>query len=185
MGARLREQYRTQVRDALARRLGIKNPLAVPRLVKITISCGVGKAKENKKALENAVAILTKIAGQKAVSTLSKKSVAQFKLREGMPIGAMVTLRGDRAYEFLDRLINVVIPRIRDFRGLPRKLDGRGNYNMGLAEQTVFPEVDTDLTDTTQGMNIAICMTGGSDEESAALLDEFNFPFRREEATVG
>ena len=185
MPARLREHYRTHVRAALAKRLGASNALALPRLVKVTVSCGVGKAKENKKALETAVNILTRITGQKAVATLSKKSVAQFKLREGMPIGAMVTLRGDRAYEFLDRLINVVIPRIRDFRGLPRRLDGRGNYNMGLAEQTVFPEVDGELVDTPQGMNIAICMTGGSDDASAALLEEFSFPFRREEATVG
>jgi large subunit ribosomal protein L5 len=184
--ARLRDQYLKEIRPRLAKRLGLRNPMAVPRLQKITVSCGVGRAKENKKFLETAQAILTRVTGQKAVVRRARTSVAQFKLREGMPIGAMVTLRGARAYEFLDRLVNVAIPRIRDFRGLQRRLDGRGNFNMGLAEQTVFPEVDGDLLETTQGMNIAITISGGSDEASLALLEEFNFPFRRlEEVAVG
>ena len=183
--ARLRKQYDEQVVPRLKERLGIQNRLALPRLRKITVSCGVGKAKDNKKLLENAVQILTLITGQKAVVTKAKRSIAQFKLREGMPVGARVTLRGDRAFEFLDRLIQVVIPRIRDFRGLHPTLDGRGNYNMGIAEQSVFPEIGTELLEFPQGMNIAITISGGSDDASRALLEEYNFPFRREEATVG
>jgi large subunit ribosomal protein L5 len=183
--ARLRDQYMKSTRKRLQERLGIENPMAVPRLKKITVSCGVGRAKENKKFLETAVEILTRISGQKAVPTRAKKSVAQFKLREGMAIGAMVTLRGARAYEFLDRLVNVVVPRIRDFRGLSSQFDGRGNYNMGLAEQSVFPELDADLLENQQGMNISITMSGGSDANSRALLEEFGFPFRQQEASVG
>ncbi len=183
--ARLRDQYLSTIRDDLKTKLGIDNPHALPRLKKITVSCGVGDAKDNKKLLTNAVAILEKITGQKAVITRARKSVAQFRLRQGMAVGCRVTLRGARMYEFLDRLVNVVIPRIRDFRGLKRSLDGRGNFNMGLNEQSVFPEIDTDLLEFTQGMNIAITIAGGSDEHSAALLEAFSFPFRREEATVG
>jgi large subunit ribosomal protein L5 len=183
--ARLQQLYDTQVRDRLQKRLGIQNRHAIPNLRKITVSCGVGKAKDNKKYLETATEILTRITGQKAVVTRSKTSIAQFKLREGMPIGAKVTLRGARAWEFLDRLIAVVIPRIRDFRGLKRSFDGHGNYNMGLAEQSVFPEVDADLLESPQGMNIAITISGDNDGASAAFLEEFQFPFRREEATVG
>jgi large subunit ribosomal protein L5 len=184
--ARLRDQYYKDVRPRVMKRLGIDNPMAAPRLEKITVSCGVGKGKENKKLFDHAANILTRITGQKAVLTKAHVSVANFKLREGMTIGAKVTLRGARAYEFLDRLIQVVIPRIRDFRGLPRQLDGRGNYNMGLAEQTVFPEVDGELLEHVQGMNIAISIRGGSDERSRALLEEFNFPFRpAEEAKRG
>jgi large subunit ribosomal protein L5 len=177
--------YDNEVREKLKKRLGISNDLALPRLRKITLSCGVGKAKDNKKYLENAVEILTRVAGQRAVVTKARVSIAQFKLREGMKVGTKVTLRGVRAYEFLDRLISVVIPRIRDFRGLRPNFDGRGNFNMGLAEQSVFPEIDSDLLDSPQGMNIAITISGGSDEGSRALLEEFGFPFRREEATVG
>ena len=184
--SRLRELFAKEVRPALAKRLGITNVNAIPALQKITVSCGVGKAKENKKFMETAVEILTRITGQKAVVTLSKTSVAQFKLRENMPIGAKVTLRGPRAWEFLDRLISVVIPRIRDFRGLSRTFDGHGNYSMGLAEQTVFPEVDGELIESPQGMNITMTFRGGSDAHSAAFLEAFHFPFRRpEEARHG
>jgi len=184
--ARLRDQYLNEIRPQLKERLGLTNDFAVPRLQKITVSCGVGGAKDNKKLLEHAVGILERVTGQKAVTTRARKSVAQFRLREGMLIGARVTLRGAQMYEFLDRLINVVTPRIRDFRGLKRKLDGFGNYNMGLAEQTVFPEVDGELLETPQGMNIAMTFRSQSDEHSIALLEAYNFPFRREEvASVG
>ncbi len=183
--ARLRDQYFAEIRPKLREQLGISNDYALPRLQKITLSCGVGDAKDNKKLLENAVAILQQVSGQKAIKTRARKSIAQFRLRQGMLVGACVTLRGARMYEFLDRLINVVIPRIRDFRGLKCKLDGQGNYNMGLAEQTVFPEIDGDLLETTQGMNIAITIRSQSDEHSAALLSAYKFPFRREEVTVG
>jgi large subunit ribosomal protein L5 len=179
--ARMKERYKAEIRPRLKERLKLSNDLAVPRLRKITLSMGVGKAVENKKLLETAAEQLTQIAGQKAVVTLAKKSVSQWKVREGMPIGAKVTLRGARAYEFLDRLISVVIPRIRDFRGLPKTFDGRGNYNLGLAEQTVFPEIDLDKVEATQGLNIAITMSGGSDEGGRALLEEFGFPFEHEE----
>jgi large subunit ribosomal protein L5 len=181
---RLLERYRKDIRPKLRERLKVGNDLALPRLQKITLSMGVGKAIENKKLLETATASLAQIAGQKAVVTKSKKSVAQWKVREGMAIGAKVTLRGARAYEFLDRLISVVIPRIRDFRGLPRKLDGRGGYSMGLAEQTVFPEIELDKLDTVQGLNITISISGGSDQASRALLEEFGFPFEREEVAT-
>ncbi len=182
---RLLERYRTEVVPRLKERLKIANDLALPRLSKITLSMGVGAAVENKKVIDSAVASLSLLAGQKAVVTLAKQSVASWKVREGMPIGAKVTLRGARAYEFLDRLISVVIPRIRDFRGLPRKLDGRGSYNMGLAEQTVFPEIDLEKLEAgAMGLNIAITMSGGSDEGGRALLEEFGFPFEREEVSV-
>jgi large subunit ribosomal protein L5 len=182
--ARLQERYAKEVRPRLRERLRLENDLEVPRLQKITLSMGVGDAVENKKVLETAVASLTRIAGQKAVVTLARKSVSQWKVRAGMPIGAKVTLRGARAYEFLDRLISVVIPRIRDFRGLPKKLDGRGNYNLGLAEQTVFPEIDP--TEAAQGLNISISFSGRDDAASTALLEEFGFPFvRREEKARG
>lgn len=184
--ARLREVYKSKVVPALSKRLGASNPLALPALQKITVSCGVGKAKENKKYLETAVDILGRITGQKAVITKSKVAVAQFKLREDMAIGCKVTLRGARAWEFLDRLIHVVIPRIRDFRGLSKKFDGRGNYSMGLAEQSVFPEVDGELVESPQGMNITMTFRGDSDAGSAAFLEGLHFPFRRaEEARHG
>jgi large subunit ribosomal protein L5 len=176
--ARLWDQYKQTIRPRLMERLAITNPNAVPRVVKITVSMGLGKAKENKKIFEIAQQILAKVAGQKAVITKARTSVAQFKLRAGMPVGAMVTLRGLRAHEFLDRLICVVIPRIRDFRGLPRKMDGRGNYNLGIAEQSVFPEIEHELLDPVQGMNVSITISGGSDAGSVALLEELNFPLR-------
>ena len=180
--ARLREHYTDTVRPKLQERLGITNVHAVPRLTKITVSCGVGKAKDDKKLLENATEILARITGQKAVITKARKSIAQFRLRDGMPVGARVTLRGERMYEFFDRLINVVVPRIRDFRGLRRSMDGRGNFNMGLTEQSVFPEVDGGLLEKPQGMNIAITISGGRDDWSFALLEEFNFPFKAKES---
>jgi len=183
--ARLRTLYEEKVKPALREKLGTQNEMALPRLEKITVSCGVGAAKDNKKLLQNTVEILTRITGQKAVVTLARKPIAQFKLREGMPVGAMVTLRGERAWEFLDRLISVVIPRIRDFRGLRRRFDHHGNYNMGIAEQSVFPEVSTELLEFTQGMNIAITIRNGSNGAGEALLEGFGFPFRREEVTVG
>jgi large subunit ribosomal protein L5 len=179
--SRLKDVYKKDVLPALTKRLGITNPNALPALDKITVSMGVGKAKENKKHMENAVAILGRITGQKAVVTKSRVAVAQFHLREGMPVGAKVTLRGTRAWEFLDRLITVVIPRIRDFRGLPKTFDGHGNYSMGLAEQTVFPEVDGELIESPQGMNITMTFRKADDKASAAFLEAFHFPFQRPE----
>ena len=181
--ARLRHTYADEIRPKLMKRLGIENQYACPKITKITVSCGVGKAKDDKKLLENATAILGRITGQKAVVTKARRSIAQFRLRQGMNVGARVTLRGDRMYEFLDRLINVVVPRIRDFRGLKNRLDGRGNYNMGLTEQSVFPEIETALLERPQGMNIAITMSGENDDWSRALLEEFNFPFRQKEGS--
>lgn len=180
---RLRDQYKNEIRGKLQERLGIGNIHATPRIMKITVSCGVGKAKDDKKLLENATEILGRITGQKAVITKARMSVAQFRLREGMAVGARVTLRGDRMYEFFDRLIHVVVPRIRDFRGLKRSMDGRGNFNMGLTEQSVFPEIDGGLLEKTQGMNIAITISGGKDDWSYALLEEFNFPFKAKEGS--
>ncbi len=180
---RMLRRYHDEIKPRLREKLGIDNDYALPKLTKITLSMGLGKAIENKKLLETATISLSQIAGQKAVVTVAKKSVASWKVREGMTVGAKVTLRGARAYEFLDRLISVVIPRIRDFRGLPSKLDGRGSYNMGLAEQTVFPEIDMEKVDAAQGLNIAISMSGGTDEGGRALLEEFGFPFVREEAS--
>ncbi len=184
--ARLRDMYFNEIRPKLKEELGISNDMAVPRLQKITLSCGVGDAKDNKKLLENAIKILERVTGQKAVSTRARKSIAQFRLRQGMFVGCRVTIRGTRMYEFLDRFVNVVAPRIRDFRGLKDKLDGRGNYSCGLTEQSVFPEVDGDLLENTQGMNITFTIRSQSDDHSVALLKAYNFPFRREEvANVG
>jgi large subunit ribosomal protein L5 len=179
---RLLERYRKEIRPKLRTRLSLTNDLALPRVQKITLSMGVGGAVENKKLVDAAAASLTTIAGQKAVTTLARISVASWKVREGMPIGAKVTLRGTKAYEFLDRLISVVIPRIRDFRGCPTKFDGRGNYSLGIAEQTVFPEIDIDKTEGLPGLNVTITMAGGSDAASRALLEEFGFPFEHPEA---
>jgi large subunit ribosomal protein L5 len=179
--ARLRDQFLNEIRPKLAEELGITNMNALPRIKKITISCGVGDAKDNKKLLTNAISILEKISGQKAVATRAKLSIAQFRLRQGMAVGARVTLRGTRMYEFLDRLVNVVIPRIRDFRGLKRRFDQHGNYNMGLTEQSVFPEIGTELLESSQGMNIAITIVNGSEQGSTVLLRSFNFPFKRDE----
>jgi large subunit ribosomal protein L5 len=178
--ARLRDQYLKEIRPRLMERLGIQNVHQAPAIRKITLSCGVGKAKDDKKLLENATGILERVSGQKAVITNARVSIAQFRLRAGMAVGARVTLRGERMYEFLDRLINVVTPRIRDFRGLKSNLDGRGNYSMGLTEQSVFPEVDGALLEKPQGLNITLTVSGGRDDWSRALLEEMNFPFRTE-----
>lgn len=178
--ARLRELYQAEITRTLMDRFAYDNAMAVPRLVKITINMGVGEAVRDKKVIEFAEKELTLIAGQKPVITHARKSVAGFKIREGWPIGLKVTLRRERMYEFLDRFINVVAPRIRDFRGFsPRAFDGRGNYNLGVREQIIFPEVEYDRVDATRGMDIAFTTTAKTDEEAQGLLEGFNFPFRR------
>ncbi len=177
--ARLQDHYKESVVPALIEKFGYKSVMEVPRIEKITLNMGVGEATGDKKILQNAVGDMTKIAGQKPVVTLARKSVAGFKIREGWPIGCKVTLRAERMYEFLDRLVNIAIPRIRDFRGLnPKSFDGRGNYSMGVKEQIIFPEVDYDKIDALRGMDITITTTAGSDEEGKALLEGFNFPFK-------
>lgn len=178
--SRLQEYYKQTVVPQLREKLGVQNVMAIPRVTKITLNMGVGEAVNDKKIIEKAVKDMTVIAGQKAVVTLSRKSVASFKIRDGYPIGCKVTLRGPRMYEFLDRLINIAIPRMRDFRGLSGKaFDGRGNYNMGVQEQIVFPEVDYDSVDSVRGMDIAITTTAQTDQHGRALLEAFNFPFRK------
>jgi large subunit ribosomal protein L5 len=177
--ARLQEYYRDTVVKQLSEQFGYKNVMEIPRLTKITLNMGVGEAVGDRKLIENAVADMTKIAGQKPVITLARKSVASFKLRDGWPVGCMVTLRREHMYEFLDRLINIAIPRIRDFRGLnPRSFDGRGNYNMGVREQIIFPEIEYDKIDTLRGLDITFTTTAKTDQEGRALLAAFNFPFR-------
>ncbi len=179
MAARLRERYRTEVLPALMRELGYQNPMAVPRLDKIVLNMGLGEAVQNPKVIESAVEELTAIAGQKPVVTKAKKAISNFKLREGMPIGAMVTLRGDRMYEFLDRLVGVALPRVRDFKGVPdRSFDGRGNYSLGLREQVIFPEINLDKVDKIKGLTIVICTTARTDAEGKALLRGLGMPFR-------
>ena len=179
MTTRLETFYKKEVTPKLMEKFGYKNPMEVPRLVKITLNMGVGEAVGNKKILENAVADMAKIAGQKPITTLSRKAHATFKIRENWPIGCKVTLRRARMYEFLDRLINISLPRVRDFRGVSgRAFDGRGNYNMGVKEQIIFPEIDFDQIDALRGMDIAITTTAKSDEEAKALLEAFRFPFR-------
>ncbi|MCB9883112.1 MAG: 50S ribosomal protein L5 [Planctomycetes bacterium] len=176
---RLQQKYEQEIASSLKEQFQYKNPMQVPTLEKVVISMGIGAAIENKNRVDHAVKDLSTIAGQKPVTRLARKSVAGFKLRQGMPIGCSVTLRHQRMYEFLDRLISIVVPRIRDFRGLPKKLDGRGNYSMGLAEQTVFPEIDLDKVEFTQGMNITIVTTAKTDEEAFALLRGLGMPFRK------
>jgi large subunit ribosomal protein L5 len=179
MRTRLEKIYRDEVVPGLMERFGYKNPMQVPRIAKITLNMGVGEAVANKKVLENATADMAKIAGQKPVVTKARVSVASFKIRDGWPIGCKVTLRRARMYEFLDRLINVSLPRVRDFRGVSgRAFDGRGNYNMGVKEQIIFPEVDFDQVDAMRGMDISIATTARTDEEAKALLEAFRFPFR-------
>lgn len=179
MTTRLEEFYKNEVVPALTAKFGYKNPMEVPRLVKITLNMGVGEAATNKKILENAVADMTKIAGQRPIVTKSRVSVASFKIRDGWPIGAKVTLRRAKMFEFLDRLINISLPRVRDFRGVSGKsFDGRGNYNMGVKEQIIFPEIDFDQVDALRGMDIAITTTAKTDAEARALLEAFRFPFR-------
>jgi large subunit ribosomal protein L5 len=178
---RLKERYDSQVRAELKDSLGLGNIMQVPRLSKIVINMGVGRATQQKSLIEGAMRDLEIIAGQKPVVTRAKKSIASFKLREGQEIGAKVTLRGDRAWEFLDRLLAMAIPRIRDFRGLsPRSFDGHGNYTFGVTEQLIFPEIDYDRIDTTRGMDITIATTARTDDEGRALLAAFGFPFRQE-----
>jgi large subunit ribosomal protein L5 len=177
---RLRARYDDQIKAQLKDQLGLSNPMEVPRLTKIVVNCGVGKATQQASLLEGAVTDLRIITGQKPLVTKAKKSIAGFKLREGNAIGVKVTLRGDRMWEFFDRLITLAIPRIRDFRGLdPDGFDGSGNYNFGVTEQLIFPEIDYDKVDTVRGMNITIVTTARTDAEGKALLDAFNFPFRR------
>ena len=179
MTSRLEKIYKEEVVPALMKQFGYTNPMEVPKLVKITINMGVGEAATNKKVLENAVADMTKITGQKPVVTKSRVSVASFKIRDGWPIGCKVTLRRNTMFEFLDRLINISLPRVRDFRGVSgRSFDGRGNYNMGVKEQIIFPEIDFDQVDAMRGMDIAITTTAKTDAEAKALLEAFRFPFR-------
>ncbi|HBZ01594.1 MAG TPA: 50S ribosomal protein L5 [candidate division Zixibacteria bacterium] len=178
--ARLRKQYFDEIRSALKGTLNLTNVMQVPRLEKIVINIGVGEAIADAKKLDAAVADLTTITGQKPVVRRARKSISNFKLREGMPIGCSVTLRGDKMYEFLDRLVNVAIPRIRDFRGIPAKsFDGRGNYTLGITEQIIFPEIDYDKIDRIRGMNITIVTTAKTDEEAFELLQAFGMPFKR------
>ncbi len=178
--ARLRDVYREQVAPQLTREFSYANPMEVPRLEKVVLNIGLGEARENAKALESASADLATITGQKAVITKAKKSIANFRLREGMPIGVMVTLRGTRMYEFLDRLLNAALPRIRDFRGCSTKaFDGRGNYSLGVREQLIFPEIDYDKIDRIRGMQINIITTAKSDEEGKRLLELLGMPFAR------
>ncbi|MBI2752193.1 MAG: 50S ribosomal protein L5 [Betaproteobacteria bacterium] len=177
--ARLREYYRERVVPELMKKFGYKTVLQVPRIAKITLNMGVGEAVGDKKILENAVGDLTKIGGQKPVVTKARKSIANFKVRAGFPIGCMVTLRGARMYEFLDRLVNIAIPRIRDFRGVSnRAFDGRGNYSLGIKEQIIFPEIEYDKIDALRGLNVAITTTAKTDDEARALLAAFRFPFK-------
>jgi large subunit ribosomal protein L5 len=177
--ARLLEKYRTSIVGELAKKLGRENPMDLPRLQKIVVSMGVGKATENRRRLDQAAAELGQITGQKAMITKARKSVSAFKVRQGNAIGCKVTLRGQRMYEFLDRLVSIAIPRIRDFRGLPRKsFDGRGNYTLGLSEQTVFPEINLDKVEFVQGMDITLVTTARSDSEAFELLRAFGMPFR-------
>ncbi|HET6630047.1 MAG TPA: 50S ribosomal protein L5 [Woeseiaceae bacterium] len=178
--ARLQDLYASELHDKIGEKLGLKNPMQVPRITKITLNMGVGEAVADRKVLDHAVSDMEKIAGQKPVKTLARKSVAGFKIRDGYPIGCKVTLRRERMYEFLDRLVNIAIPRTRDFRGLnPRSFDGQGNYSLGVQEQIIFPEVNYDQVDAIRGMDITISTTARNAEEGRALLEAFNFPFRK------
>jgi large subunit ribosomal protein L5 len=179
MPARLRERYRREIAPALMKDLGVKNLLAAPRLEKIVLNMGLGEATQNPKILDSAVEELAAITGQKPVVTKSKKAIANFKLREGAPIGAMVTLRGERMYEFFDRLVNVTLPRVRDFKGVPdRSFDGRGNYSLGLREQVIFPEINLDKVDKIKGLTVVVCTTARTDADAKALLRALGMPFR-------
>jgi large subunit ribosomal protein L5 len=179
MAARLIEKYQKTVVPTLTKEFGYKNVMAVPKIDKITVNIGMGEATQNAKLMDGAVNELTQIAGQKPVITKASKSIAQFKLREGQSIGCMVTLRGDRMYEFFDRLVNVALPRVRDFRGLSTKsFDGRGNYTLGIRDQLIFPEIDYSKVDKTKGMNICITTTARTDAEGLALLKQMGMPFR-------
>ncbi len=179
MAARLRERYRQEIVPALMRDLGYTNVFAVPKLEKIVLNMGLGEATQNPKVLESAVEEMTAIAGQKPVVTRARKAIANFKLRENMPIGAMVTLRGDRMYEFFDRLVSAALPRVRDFKGVPdRSFDGRGNYSLGIREQIIFPEINLDKVDKIKGLTIVMCTSARTDAEGKALLRALGMPFR-------
>ena len=178
--SRLKDQYKDEIIDAMMKKFNYKNKLEVPKLEKIVINMGVGEAKDNAKALESAVSDLETISGQKVVTTKAKKSVANFKLREGQAIGCKVTLRGEKMYEFLDRLVNLALPRVRDFRGVnPNAFDGRGNYSLGIKEQIIFPEIEYDKVDKVRGMDVIIVTTANTDEEARELLALFNMPFAK------
>ena len=178
--SRLKEQYQNEIVDAMIKKFGYKNIMEVPKLDKVVINMGVGEAKENAKVLESAIADMEKIAGQKAVVTRAKNSVANFKIREGMPIGCKVTLRGEKMYEFVDRLINLALPRVRDFRGVnPNAFDGRENYALGIKEQLIFPEIEYDKIDKVRGMDVIFVTTAKTDEEAHELLTQFNMPFAK------
>ena len=178
--SRLKEQYQNEIVDAMIKKFGYKNIMEVPKLDKVVINMGVGEAKENAKVLESAIADMEKIAGQKAVVTRAKNSVANFKIREGMPIGCKVTLRGEKMYEFVDRLITLALPRVRDFRGVnPNAFDGRGNYALGIKEQLIFPEIEYDKIDKVRGMDVIFVTTAKTDEEARELLKQFNMPFAK------
>ena len=178
--SRLKEQYQNEIVDAMIKKFGYKNIMEVPKLDKVVINMGVGEAKDNAKLLESAIADMEKIAGQKAVVTRAKNSVANFKIREGMPIGCKVTLRGEKMYEFVDRLINLSLPRVRDFRGVnPNAFDGRGNYALGIKEQLIFPEIEYDKIDKVRGLDVIFVTTAKTDEEARELLTQFNMPFAK------
>jgi large subunit ribosomal protein L5 len=177
---RLKEKYSSEIISGLTSKFGYKTVMRVPKLTKIVLSQGIGDAVADKKMIDSAVADLSRIAGQKAIATFSKKDISNFKLRKGMPIGTKVTLRGDKMYEFLDRLLSVALPRTRDFRGInPKGFDGRGNYNMGVTEHIIFPEIDIDKVSKILGMDITFVTSAESDEEAKALLDAFGFPFKK------
>ena len=178
--SRLREQYENEIKDAMIKKFGYKNAMEIPKLDKIVVNMGVGEAKENAKVLEAAVKDMEAITGQKAVTTKAKNDIANFKIREGMPIGCKVTLRGEKMYEFADRLINLALPRVRDFRGVnPNAFDGRGNYALGIKEQIIFPEIEYDKVDKVRGMDIIFVTTAKTDEEARELLAQFNMPFAK------
>ena len=178
--SRLKEQYQNEIVDAMVKKFGYKNIMEVPKLDKVVINMGVGEARDNAKVLESAISDMEKISGQKAVVTRAKNSVANFKIREGMPIGCKVTLRGERMYEFVDRLVNLALPRVRDFRGVnPNAFDGRGNYALGIKEQLIFPEIEYDKIDKVRGMDVIFVTTAKTDEEARELLRLFNMPFAK------
>jgi large subunit ribosomal protein L5 len=177
--ARLKDYYKSSVVPEMQKQFGYKNPMQMPKITKVVVNMGVGEAAQNRKELDGALEDMAAITGQKPVITRARKSIANFKLREGMPVGCRVTLRGDRMWEFLDRLINVTLPRIRDFKGVnPRSFDGRGNYTLGLKEQIIFPEIDYDKVDKIRGMDVTICTTATNNDEGRELLRQFSMPFR-------
>lgn len=178
--SRLRDQYMNEIVDAMIKKFGYNNRMQVPKLDKIVVNMGIGEAKENAKILEAAMSDMELISGQKPIKTISKRSIANFKIREGMPIGCKVTLRGEKMYEFLDRLVNLALPRVRDFRGVnPNAFDGRGNYALGIKEQLIFPEVEFDKIDKVRGMDVIFVTTAKTDEEARELLAQFNMPFQK------